>query len=374
MKQEKLRIVLISCLLITSLILGGTAYAQDEELPNPGITPDSPFYFFDNWGKSIGLALAFGPEAKAKKALQYAEERLAEAQAMAAKNKVKELKRAANDYNGFMAMVNERAEEARRLGTSDNISERVALATSKHLAVLDRVKDRVPEEAREAIVHAREVSINGQINALRALAKIKPERAIDISSAIIDKQVERARFRATENVTTGNITPDVEEALDYADRIAEIEEEMTNIAQEKGIDITAIEKRLAQSTSNRLEVLAGIYEKVPEQAKPAIEKAIENSVRKYERAVEKLKEKNTLGEIPEEAPVPQRIQEEVRERLKLRTSEEAQVSENATAQARVQVEVQERVKERVSNLKPETPEPTVSENKTNSGKGQGQKP
>jgi hypothetical protein len=378
MKQKKFSIILISCLLLTSLLLSGTAYAQDEELPDPGITPDSPFYFFDTLGKNIGLFFAFGPEAKARKALQYAEERLAEAQVMAAKNRVREMTRAANDYDGFMAMVNERAEEARQQGVSDNISEKVALATSKHLSVLDRIKDKLPkgakediagasEEARGAIVRARGASQNGQIDALQALAKIKPERAIDIASDTIEKRLERARAKATENVTTENVTTDVAEvaeALDYAARIAEIEEEMVAIAEEKGIDITAIQQRLAQSTSNRLEVLSGAYEKVPEQAKPAIENAIENSVRKYERAVEKLKENNALSGITEEVPALQRIQEEVKEKLKLRTSTQAQVSDDTTEQARIQTQVQVTVKEQTSNLKSVKPEPTASANKT----------
>jgi hypothetical protein len=325
MKQKIFRITLIGCLLITSLLFSGTACAQDEELPDPGITPDSPFYFFDNLGKKIGLLFTFGPEAKAKKALQYAEERLAEAQVMAVRNRVREMTQAANDYDGFMSMVKQRAEEARQQGVSDNISERVALATSKHLSILDKIKDQAPEEAGEAIIQVRTKSMNGQINALRTLAKIKPEKAIEIASATIENQLERARVKATENVTA-----DVEEALDYADRIAEIEEEMTTIAQEKGIDIAPIQQRLAQATSNRLEILASVWGKVPETAKPAIENAIENSVRKYERAVETLKEKNAISETPEEALVMSRIQEEFREWLKLRTSSKGQVSDNKT--------------------------------------------
>ena len=83
MNLKKLRPTLLSCILVISLLFSGTAYAQEEELPDPGITPDSTFYFFDNWGKNIGLFFAFGPEAKAQKALEYAEERLAEAQAIA---------------------------------------------------------------------------------------------------------------------------------------------------------------------------------------------------------------------------------------------------------------------------------------------------
>ena len=384
MRFKKLSIALISSLLIASLLLGGTAYAQDEEdLPDPGITPDSPFYFFDDMGKRIGMFLAFGPEAKARKALEYAEERLAEARAMANKNRTREMTRAANDYDGFMAMVNERAEEARQRGASDNLSERVASATSKHLSVLDRIKDTAPEQAREALNRAREASQNGQINALRALARTKPERAIDISSAAIERRLERARVKATENMTA-----DAEEALDYAAVIAELEEELVATAQEKGIDITA-KKRLAQSTSNRLEALTRVQERVPEQARPAIENAIENSVRKYERTIERIQEQNVLGEISEEAPALQRVLEQVRERLQLRTSNQLRVSENASANAtepeRIRVEAQERVQERVieqtSDLESETPERTTSENQTvesteadTPGKRQGQRP
>ena len=211
MKQKQLRIILISCLLITSLLLSGTAYAQDEELPDPGITPDSPFYFFDTMGKGIGLFFAFGPEAKARKALEYAEERLAETRVMALKNRVREMTRAANDYHGFMAMVNERAEEAIRQGASENISERVALATTKHLKVLDRIKDQIPEQAAEAITRARTASMNGQKNALRTLAKVKAERAIEINIDAIESRLNRARVKATENVTAA-----VEEALEDA--------------------------------------------------------------------------------------------------------------------------------------------------------------
>ena len=171
MKLKKFRFIFISCLMVTSLLFSSTAFAQDEDLPDPGITPDSPLYFLDTFGKNIGLFLAFGPEAKAKKALEYAEERLAEAIAMAVKNRAREVERAARDYEKFLAIVAKRAGEVTQQEISDNISERVALATSKHLTVLERVQETVQEQAREAIAGAKEASLNGQKNALRALAK-----------------------------------------------------------------------------------------------------------------------------------------------------------------------------------------------------------
>jgi len=347
MNLKKFRLTLISCILVTSLLFSGTAYAQDEELPDPGITPDSPFYFFDTWGKRIGLFFAFGPEAKARKALEYAEERLAEAQAMAIKNRIREAERATNGYDEFLAIVAEKTEEVRQQGVADNISEIVALATSKHLSVLDRAKDTVPEEAREAIVKAKEISLNGQQNALRVLARERLERAIEINLASIENRLNRARQKADENNTE-----EVEEALEDIDKLFRFGEEISEIARGLGKDTTTAEELVAKATSVHLEVLAEVHEKVPEQARAFIENLMANSLRSRERVVEALKNKGALGEIPEEAPVLQRIQEQLRERI------EEEIQE------RVQEEVQERVREQIQNLKPEVPKPVVSENET----------
>ena len=376
MKKNLLRVTLVSCLLITSLLFGGAAYAQNEELPDPGITPDSPFYFFDTWGKNINMFFTFGPEAKAKKALRYAEERLSEAQAMGNKNKVREMTRAANDYDSFMAIVNERLEEAAKNGTSDNISERLAALSYRIHVRLSELKDKMPpgvkkditttdnetrEEARETINRAKIATINSQIKALRILAKNKPERALDISSDTIEKLMERARFRVSENVTTDNITGDVEETLDYADRIAALEEEITAIAEEKGINVTAIQERLAHSTANRLETLIGVYEKAPEAARNGIENAIENSVRKYERAVEKLREINVSDEITENTTALQKIPAKIKEKLNIKISNKAQITEdisdNVTIQVRIEKEKQEQTKEQPAELANKTSSP-----------------
>jgi len=364
MKLTRFRIILINILVITAVLFSGTAYAQDEELPDPGITPDSPFYFLDNWGKSVGLFFAFGPEAKARKALEYAEERLAETRAMAAENRVKEMTQAANGYSSFMSLVNQRAEEAGHQGSSANLSELVALATSKHLSVLDKVKDRVPEEAWGAISRAREVSINGQKNALQALARQEPERALDINQAAINARLNRAKIKATENVTA-----EVEAALEEVAELLEIEEEISEAAQIQGTDNAAIAQRIAHATSNRIDVMEGIYDQVPEQARAAIASAMENSVEKYERAIGRLSEGSTSG--AEEVSVLQRLQEELRERLQLKFSSQIYVSDNTsgnvTAQIRIQTEIQERVQEMVggqTNLEPGNSEPAESENQT----------
>jgi hypothetical protein len=354
MNLKKFRPTLLSYILVISLLFSGTAYAQEEELPDPGITPDSPFYFFDNWGKNIGLFFAFGPEAKAQKALEYAEERLAEARAMAVRNKIREMEQAANSYDEFLAIVAERTEEARQRGASGNISEKVALATQKHLDVLDRVKETVPKQAEETIARAREASINGQQNALRVLARERLERATEINLATIENRLNRVRATASDNNTE-----EVEEALGDIDRLFRFGEEISEIARGLGKDTTTVEDLVLKATSVHLEVLAEVHEKVPEQARVAIENTMANSLMNRERVVEALRNKGALGGIPEESPALERIQVEVLERVRERIQERLQEENIGRAPEPVQEKIQERTQEQISR-----PQPVVTDNET----------
>ncbi|MDH5781614.1 MAG: DUF5667 domain-containing protein, partial [Dehalococcoidia bacterium] len=96
--MKKLKIVPLVCVFALTFCFGGVAYGQEEAgLPGPGITPDSPFYFADKWAKQLTLMFTFKEEAKVRKALQYAEERLAELDVMLAKNRVREATEANNE-------------------------------------------------------------------------------------------------------------------------------------------------------------------------------------------------------------------------------------------------------------------------------------
>jgi len=313
MRMKRFRLILLSCVVVTSLLFSGTAYAQgDEELPNPGITPDSPFYFLDTWGKGIGLFLAFGPEAKARKALEYAEERLAEAHAMAVRERVRAVNGAANGYNEYLAIAVERMNEARNKGVDiSEVSEITAVATSKHLLVLDGVMDIVPAEAQGTIAQAREASINGLGTTLRLLARENARRAIQINLAAIEGRLNRANDEADENNTEG-----VEDALDEFEVLSGFGREISEIAQGLGKDTTTVEQLVARATRHHLEVLALVYEKVPEEAQTAIEMAIGVSITGHQMAVAALEAKGALGDIQEEPPIPAGIPDEVKGKLK----------------------------------------------------------
>ena len=359
--MNKIRMSIVSIILVTSLLFGGTAYAQEEELPDPGITPDSPFYFLDTLGKKLGLMFTFGDEAKAQKALEYAEERLAEANAMALKNKLKEMTQAAGEYDQFMAIVNERLQATVQQNASANISEKVALATARHLAVLDRVRDRVPEEGKEALSRARERSLNEQLHALRALAEHQPERATEINLDSIQDRLQRALEKASENATD-----EVENALEDSEKLRRFGEEISEIARGLSDNTTTVDELVARATSVHLQVLAQVHEKVPEPAREAIENAMANALQNREQVIERLRSQAALGDIAENVTGMEQVQAEAWQRIQSRIWERIQYeTDNQSAeqiQERIQEQLKENVPEQMSNPQPETPRNISSAN------------
>ena len=79
----------ISLLIISVFLfsLGTGVLAQETELPSPGLTPDSPFYFLEMIAEEIGTFFTFGDLKKAERYAILAAERLAEVQAVVEKGK-----------------------------------------------------------------------------------------------------------------------------------------------------------------------------------------------------------------------------------------------------------------------------------------------
>ncbi|MBL7084205.1 MAG: hypothetical protein ISS41_11350 [Candidatus Aminicenantes bacterium] len=200
-------------LLITSVFLfslGTVVLAQETELPDPGLTPDSPFYFLETITEEIVTFFTFGDLKKAERYAVLAAERLAEAQAV--------------------------------------------------------------------------------------IEKGKPES--------VEKALERYRMQLNRSMTRA------EKAMNKGKNFEEVMEVIA---------------KAGKTTSVHLEVLAEVYEKVPEQAKPAIEQAMAVSVKGHEKAVKALKGSNTLGEVPEEAPIPANVPQEARERIQMRVQQELEI-------------------------------------------------
>jgi len=275
-------------------------------------------------------------------------EKAAEINIKAAKDRLKRAKEKAeagesDDVEEALEEYEEMTELSKELAEKDaEAAEDIANDFNEQLLELDEIEDIVPEEVKEKVKEKKSSSLEKQRDSLRSLAKDKPEKATEIYSKAAEARLNRAKEKAD-----GDEVEEVKNEVEEFDKLANFGNEISQIAQGLGKDTTTVDQLVARATTRHLEVLAEVYEKVPEQAKAAIlsviERAMEKSVKGRETAVESLKKKDALGDISEEVPksVSDKIPEKIKEKIGIKSEPEtvgklkevaapATVSEKAT--------------------------------------------
>ncbi len=160
--------LIIALVFLFSLEMG--VLAQEIELPSPGLTPESPFYFLEIIAEGIGTFFTFGDLKKAERHATLAAERLAEVQAVVEKGKPELAEKTLEKYEMQLNKSIARAKKAQAKGQStEQVMARVGKATFIHLEVLAEVYEKVPEEAKSAIENAMKVSVKGHEKAVEVL-------------------------------------------------------------------------------------------------------------------------------------------------------------------------------------------------------------
>lgn len=165
--------------LTTSLILlisfAFIAPMQVSAATANGVNPGTFFYFFDTTSEKIDLFFTFNPEKKAQKALENADERLAEIEAIAEEKNPDAIKTAVANYEGNIAIATEKSKEVKDKGRAEGLLALIENNSTKNQEVLSAVLIKVPEEAREAIEQAISASRKGQEEATRQITELKGE-------------------------------------------------------------------------------------------------------------------------------------------------------------------------------------------------------
>jgi hypothetical protein len=298
--KEMKRFFMIPIVAVLGLIscFNGVAYAQESEviLPDPGTTPDSSFYFMDKLGKQISLLFTFNSGEKVEKTLRYADERMAEIDAMLAQNKIKEATRATKEYQYCLETATKYMERARLKGI--DVSEKVALMTEKHLGYLCENSGNASEDAQRLMTQTRERAMTCQETALKNMAQGDPEKAAQCNLQMMERHLNRIRVQAEE--AKGEA---VQARLEVYNRLRNLGEEISQIAKGLG-DETTVDQLVGQATAYHLQVLAEVQQQVQEQARQEVDEAIQNCIQNHEQLVNRLQAQNQLGQVPEEVPMP----------------------------------------------------------------------
>ncbi len=314
--------------------------------------PDSPFYGLERIGEGIKEAFTGGQGFD----ISIADERVQEFRAMLDRGK-------AERYAGLVDEAADRIGSAVARATDNAKFERALEAVMKHTTMLENLLERVPDEAKTAL----------------ALAIYKSARGAEVLSELEAGKVDKAQLKThiqeiknaakelrtqIEKLPVWQAVQTVEQSVvdNLLDKIAEVAHQMRSDVCERVTEIleNRLEKVVQWAEENsgldvaeemvlkHLEVLENVYERVPEEAKPAIELAIARSSRMVE-VISAVK----AGEIP----IAQ-IAEEVKAAAEELKALAAEVKENlskgvsvAQVVRAINLDVLESALERIEQLK-----------------------
>lgn len=144
---------IFAILAITLLVLPTIAIAQ-EDLPTPEVVPGHWAYGLKRAWENVRLVFVRDPNSKAKMHLELARERVAEAK-MVAESKPEETGKLMEQYQKHIRNAEGEIEKSRGLGKDvSELVKEMEESNQRHRAVLELVKNKVPEQAKESIQRA----------------------------------------------------------------------------------------------------------------------------------------------------------------------------------------------------------------------------
>lgn len=284
------RTILVTSLAVLALFFLWAEAAAAQEVATPteaedaaaiapaGITPRSPLYAVDRFFERTGLFFAFGRVARAERRLAIAEERLSEARILAdaGDDRAEAL---TEEYEATFEQATIEAE----LSGSENAMSRIAEQATRHAAVIDRVAERVPEQARERVIAARDRFFENHIAVMRTLAEENPERAATIFANAAERRAVSAERRAEreENAEEklSEKADEVKERLAEYEKYAAFGEEVLLIARKLRTGEATVDDVVKKATARHIEVLERVRENAPEAAQQGLQNALQNAER-----------------------------------------------------------------------------------------------
>jgi len=289
MKIFSLTVVALFILVVFASPVSASAAAK------AGLKHGNFFYFFDKAFEKADLFFTFSSEKKADKALEYADERLAEAEESANENDLEAVAAAMENYQENVSLAKREARAVKDEIKTEKLLLIIASSTSNHQEVLEKVLEKVPEEAKKAIQKAIEVSKKGKEEAMREVPefngdveKLKNE-AVELKKESSNRQVNKAKKSKTndsdEKIKQADITEENRKQKSIEEKIKQTEKEIAELKMQKIKDEKETERK-------------------------AEEEAIKKTEAEIQRQEEAQKQVELEQKITEEYEVQKRLEEE----------------------------------------------------------------
>lgn len=280
---------------------------NEASLPNPGLTPENPFYFLDKVGEALREFLTFNPEAKARLQITFAAERIAEIKVVLETKGIQapgldiaQARLHANIAKAATIIENEKqkgkdvSELAKSINDEFKAKEKaLEQAFEDQEQVLEIKEDELKLEIRKTRLAGDTAKVEelvkqlGEVKAQKELLELKEEE----QEEILEQEEER-----------------LEEGLEAQHKaeeaIKEAEEELEKIladAKEEGIEIRpdALARFNSLISSAKSSLAAGDFAQARQLAKQA-ERILEDIEEAIEELEEQREEEEDMAEDEEE--------------------------------------------------------------------------
>lgn len=211
--------------------------ADDVALPDAGMLPDSPLYFLDRLSEELGLIFAFKASERAERRLAIAAERLSEAKELVGKGKGDDAAQAVEDYQDDVDASVAEAKKAKDAGEEvaelDELLAKLAETAARHQEVLAEVYQKVPEQAKDAIKRAMEMSAKGHDEALRAVSGEKRDEIRERVREVWKEAEEHlGEFRAEGVPVPDLVDSDIYDLMDTEDELNDLKSDIEEVESE----------------------------------------------------------------------------------------------------------------------------------------------
>src|SRR3989344_3241787 len=170
--------------------------AEELEVSEPTLLPDSPFYFLKNWRRGVQSALTLNKVKKVELRARFANEKLLEAEKLAEKTGDQSvIEKAMENYEAETEKVKTAAESINKNDkNAERLLDKLADFQLKRQKLMDRLAEKLPEKAREKVLAAQEKSL---------------EKFTEIMTRLDEPEKIKERLeKAAENQTGGELKKD----------------------------------------------------------------------------------------------------------------------------------------------------------------------
>ncbi|RNC29057.1 MAG: hypothetical protein AWM53_00977 [Candidatus Dichloromethanomonas elyunquensis] len=234
------------------------APSDDQVKEEAGITPDSFLYSLEQMIESVQLALTFNQEGKAELLIQFANERLAEAQVINAKNQSQLVEKVLHSYITTVERANSICQTTLDQDNADSsagaLLDKIEVLQNDGEKVAIQITGSLPQEQSQEIMKSIEAQVKITL-ASKAFAAVKNELVNSVHEVAQAKQELDTALKSGDQTAIQAAQAKVQETEQYRDQVAQLKKDVREFKKDiKKEQLEVLKEQKKELMKNKKEI------------------------------------------------------------------------------------------------------------------------